>query len=95
MGVSGTLVVAGDFNNAISLTITRRRLLELNLQGFKAADMATRAGQDRLQQALIDDIIKQPQLFQFSLEGQSVRKDKAGHAYCDAEFLVAMCRGTV
>lgn len=87
MTVSGTLVVAGDFTEAITLLVTRRRPAELGLPGNAAADA------ERLQEALLDDIARQPQLFNFDLRSQSTRTDAAGRAYAESEYRVAFCKG--
>jgi hypothetical protein len=72
-----------------------RRPGELGLQGFKVKDAGTREGQERLHQAVIDDITRQPQLFQFTLDSQSKRRDSAGTTYFESEFRVSLCKGEV
>lgn len=95
MQVPGTLVVAGDFNSAVTLNIARQRAADLGIAGLDAADLSAPAAQARLGEALTADVRAQPGLFNFEVVTAGARSAADGRTYYDLEFRISTCRGEI
>ena len=87
MQVPGTLVVAGDFNRAVTLNISRQKLSEYGLQPTSTPG--------QLSEAIAADIQKQPGLFNFETVTSETRVGADGRTYCDLEFKLQTCKGEI
>lgn len=96
MKVPGTLVVAGDFNNAVTLNISREKLSDLNLpQSFTRAQQQGDSGQQQFLAGAAYAAANQPNIFEFELMSSTVRTDAKGVVYCDLEYTDSICKGDV
>lgn len=96
MKALGILVVAGDFNNAVTLNVTRQQLSELKLPPkFNLAQLHTDEGRLQFQEGAEIGAATQANLFEFGLISSSMRVGGDGRAYCDLEFTDSICRSQI
>lgn len=95
MQVPGTLVVAGDFNRAITLNISRNKLSAYNATGLRPDNMSTAAAQARLLEGVIADITAQANLYSMEVLASEFRQDASGDWYMDLDFEVSLCKGEI
>lgn len=96
MKTLGILVVAGDFNNAVTLNITRQQLSELQLPSqFNLSQVQTDEGRRQFQEGAETAAATQPNLFEFGLISSSMRIGEDGKAYCDLEFTDSICKSDI
>lgn len=96
MKTLGILVVAGDFNNAVTLNVTRQQLSELQLPAqFSLEQLQTDEGRRRFQEGAEIAAATQANIFEFELLSSSMRAGENGRAYCDLEFTDSICRSQI
>jgi hypothetical protein len=95
MQVPGILVVAGDFNHAITLNISRNKLSTYNATGLRPGDMSMKEAQATLLEGAIADITAQANLYSMEVLASGFRQGASGDWYMDLEFEVSLCKGEI
>jgi hypothetical protein len=96
MKVPGTLVVAGDFINAVTLNVSREKLSDLGLpESFSRAMLEGDNAEQEFRAGAEYAAANQQNIFEFALISSSIRKASNGVIYCDLEYTDSTCKGDV
>lgn len=96
MKTLGILVVAGDFNSAVTLNISRQQLSELQLPAnFSLEQLRTDAGRQQFQAGAEIGAATQANIFEFGLLFSSTRVNGNGRVFCDLEYNSSICRAEI
>jgi hypothetical protein len=96
MKTLGILVVAGDFNNAVTLNVSRQQLSELKLPSkFGLAQLRSDEGMQQFRAGAEAAAANQTSIFEFSLISSSMREAANGRVYCDLEYTDSTCRADI
>jgi hypothetical protein len=94
MQVPGTLLVAGDFNTASTINISRASTSDFNLPKLMRSATASPETRAMLLDGVIARLKRQPAVFEFEVLCSDARQHE-GVWYIDLEFEVSMCRGEI
>lgn len=92
--VPGTLVVAGDFNRAITLNVSRMRLADPDLTALSPAETQGAGFRQQLRDGIIKQLASQPGVFDFDVLAAAEREEESA-VYVDLEYEVSTCRGDI
>lgn len=96
MKTLGILVVAGDFNNAVTINVIRQQLSELQLPGkFSLAELQTDEGMRKFQQGAEVGAATQANIFEFGILSSSIRVGQKNRLYCDLEYTNSICKSEI
>ena len=95
MKVPGSLLVVGDFNNAVTMNVSRAKLSEFGVPNLKPADLEAPEAQERFISAILDQLALQTGLFSLQVVQSVCRKGQDGRWYVDLEFENSVCRGDI
>lgn len=95
MKVPGSLLVLGDLNNAITVSVSRVRLADYKLLDLKPEDLTASDAQAKLTSALLDQLAAEKGLFSLNVLDTQPRTGPDGRVYVDLEFESSFCKGDI
>jgi hypothetical protein len=94
MQVPGTLVVAGDFNTAVTVNVSRASLSDFELPNLTRSATASPERRSDLLEGVLGQLKRQPGVFEFEVL-RAGEEEREGVWYVDLEFELSMCRGEI